>query len=123
MNNKPYNTEPLIESSANNNNVLLSLVLNKIYNYEPSLLLIIAEYHDNSYIYLCEHSTICHNIIKYINPRKPIKSGNCMGHMYINNSTTSNNDNCICTQCDPYGYYLLKEYRVYNDIKEIIVLL
>jgi hypothetical protein len=110
----------------NNNLVLLSLFLNKIYNYEPSLLLLIAEFHDSYYIYLFEHSNIEHNIIKYINPRKPIKSGNCMGDMYNNtpnNSNTSNNNICICTQCDPYGYYLLKDYRIYNDIKEILHLL
>ena len=81
-------------------NVLLYLFLKKIYNYEPGIVRLIGLFHDYNYQYLTN--------MMYFNER-PSKMGRCMGDYYINNDDT---DNCICSNCDPDGFNLLKPYRI-----------
>ena len=87
------------EKNSKYHSVLLYLFLQKIYNYEPGIVRLIGFFHDYNYQYL--------TMSAYLNER-PSKLGRCMGDYYINN----NPEYCICSTCDPDGYYLLKPYRI-----------
>ena len=83
------------------NNILLYLFLQKMYNYEPGIVRLIGLFNDYNYQYI--------TIFPYLY-EKPIKLARCMGDYYINNN--SDCDNCICSNCDPDGFNLLKPYRI-----------
>ena len=97
---KKFNLTDKMKKKGKYNNILIYLFLQKIYNYEPGIVRLIGFFHDHNYKYLIMHS--------YSNER-PIKLGRCMGDYYINNNDI---DNCICSNCDPDGYNLLKPYRI-----------
>jgi hypothetical protein len=100
---------PIDKEQYTNNSVLLTLFLEKIWKYELGIILLIASIHDHNYSYLINNKF-------NFNPKKPLKTKCCMGHMYAN---IKSNTLCICSVCDPYGYYLLKDYRVLDSIKKI----
>jgi len=100
---------PIDKDKYTNTSVLLRLCLEKIWSYEPGIVFIIAEMHDYNYSYLL------HNNFNF-NFRKPLKTKCCLGHMYEN---INPNTLCICSVCDPHGYYLLEDYRVLDSIKTI----
>ena len=92
----------LIKKTNNNkfHNILIYLFLQKLYKYEPGIVRLIGLFHDYNYQYL--------TISIYPNER-PIRLGRCMGDYYIDNNDV---DSCICSNCDPDGYNLLKPYRI-----------
>jgi hypothetical protein len=86
--------------SYSNFNILLYYFLKKLYNYEPGIVRLIGTFHDYNYQYL----TLSSYLIE-----KPLKLGRCMGNYYINNDDIYN---CVCSNCDPDGFNLLKPYRI-----------
>lgn len=108
--------------------IKLFLFIRKIWNYEPHLLIIISQIHNYNYS----------NIIDFykVDIRKPIRMNDCCYYDYefqnkkqkyiINIGNTDETEDeseqeddnefqlsiCSCVNCDLYGYYLLKPYRI-----------
>lgn len=91
--------------------IRLTLFLNKIFNYEPELIRIIGFIHDNNYESIVP---IPNNNI--LNERRPIRRNACIG--FIEPIIETQDFYCICSSCDPYGYYMLQPYRIGDKLQD-----
>jgi hypothetical protein len=92
--------------------IRLSLLMKKIWNYEPNIVIIISQIHNDN------HSSIID--LFSIDMRRPIRMNACVGNYediqlnsdYNSNDVENSLYECDCESCDIYGSSLLKPYRI-----------
>ena len=95
--------------------IRLSLFMKKIWNYEPNIVIIISQIHNDN------HSSIID--LFSIDIRRPIRMNACVGNyenIHLNSDYNSGDEEyslygCSCESCDIYGFGLLKPYRIKNS--------
>ncbi len=90
--------------------IMLGLFINKIMQYEPELVVLIAYLHDLNYTSLLPMPP---------DERRPIRRNACLG-LFKPELYDRDDFYCVCVSCDPYGEYMLKPYRIENKLREKI---
>ena len=90
--------------------IKLALFINKIMQYEPELVILIAYMHDLNYASLLPMPS---------DERRPIRRNACLG-LFKPELYDRDDFDCVCVSCDPYGEYMLKPYRIGGKIIEKI---
>ena len=90
--------------------IKLALFINKIMQYEPELVILIAYFHDLNYASLLPMPS---------DERRPIRRNACLG-LFKPELYDRDDFYCVCVSCDPYGEYMLKPYRIENKLREKI---
>lgn len=88
--------------------IRLALFINKIMNYEPELVIMIAFIHDLNY-----QSVV--PIPKNLDVRRPVRRNACLG-LFKPDFYDKDDFYCACISCDPYGEYMMKPYRIENKL-------